>query len=240
MTRLCWPRQIPVVDYLMLPRRGLRNGALRICQLSCWVPLGLLVACGTANPDTNTGEEAMSQGGEQEEAPLRPPARPPVLAEGTTAADAVCERGASEVCNAIDDDCDHRIDEGNCGYQSGPIQITVAWNSGADIDLYVLEPGGETVSAQQRRSETGAHLDHDGRGNCTEGQQHRRVENLRWEGRPPAGEYTVELHYLFECETNAGPTTATTSLTVAEQRIGTYNYTLTPNERVRVLKFELP
>src|SRR5690349_1822457 len=55
-----------------------------------------------------------------------------------------CHQGAPEQCNGIDDNCNGAIDEG-CGYQSGQIQVTAAWNSPSDIDLHVTDPAGERV-----------------------------------------------------------------------------------------------
>ena len=169
---------------------------------------------------------------------LRPPSEPVVLAPGVTALEVPC--GPPERCDAIDSDCDGTIDEdAACPYEGGPLQITVAWNSGADLDLYVTDPTGETVSFQRPRGVSGAVLDHSGRGSCAEGPA-PRIENYRFTSRPPAGEYAVELHYLFECEANAGPVTATIGIVVAGERLGPYNYTLSPNERVEVLRFTLP
>ncbi len=148
--------------------------------------------------------------------------------------------GGEERCDAVDADCDGAIDEGaGCPYESGPLQVTVAWNSGADLDLYVTEPTGETVSFHHPRGASGARLDHTGRGSCSEGPA-PRVENYRFADRPPSGEYVVELHYLFECEANAGPVTATVGIVAAGERVGHYNYTLSPNERAEILRFRLP
>jgi len=172
-------------------------------------------------------------------APLRSPETPPTLADGVSLLAVPCDPDGTEACNALDDDCDNVVDEG-CGYAHGPMQITVAWNSGADLDLYLTEPSGETVSPQELRTASGAHLDQAGRGACAPDLEVPRVENVYWEQRPASGPYELELHYLMECDTHAGPTTVTLSLVVAEELVGTYNYTLAPNERVRVLAFELP
>ncbi|HJK90798.1 MAG TPA: hypothetical protein RMH85_28275 [Polyangiaceae bacterium LLY-WYZ-15_(1-7)] len=204
-----------------------------------FVLLLLLAGC----PSSETEERETSAGDEVEaraEAlpPLQPPA-PPTLAPGVTAVEVPCEEGAAEACNALDDDCDGRIDEASCPYATGPLQATVAWNTDADLDLYLTDPNGETVSFQNRRAPSGAHLDHAGRGACEPELAEPRVENLVFAERPPAGEYVLAVHYLMECETSAGLATATVGLSVAEELVGTYNYTLSPNERVELMRFTI-
>ena len=63
---------------------------------------------------------------------------------GVTVIQQQCVQGSAEQCNGLDDNCNGVIDEG-CGYQTGNIQITAAWNSPSDIDLHVLDPMGEEI-----------------------------------------------------------------------------------------------
>ncbi|MBO6936221.1 MAG: hypothetical protein JJ863_14700 [Deltaproteobacteria bacterium] len=201
--------------------------------------LALVAACGGRQDDAlTTTPEQTDQ--EVEEVPVELVGEP-TCAEGATVVQVQCEDGAAEQCNALDDDCDGAIDEG-CGYETGPVQVTVAWNSDADLDAYVVDPGEETVSFQRREGASGARMDQAGRGACAEdedGGPASRVENVFWSQRPPAGEYRVELHYLFECDTEAGPTTATVSVAVGGRTVGSYNLTLTPTNRETVVRFEL-
>ena len=164
----------------------------------------------------------------------------PQLEAGVTVIEASCTQGAPEQCNGLDDNCNGEIDEG-CGYATGAIQITLAWAGGADIDLYVTDPAGETVSYSHTQAASGGNLDHDARGNCRSDQPNNTIENVFWNSpQPPSGTYQVALHYWGECNSGAGPTTTTLSIAVGGQIIGAYNYTLQPNQRVTVATFNIP
>lgn len=156
--------------------------------------------------------------------------------QGVTVIESQCAPGAAEQCNGLDDNCDGRIDEG-CGWESGQIQITLAWATGADIDLYVTDPYGETISYQRRQSSSGGVLDHDARGACVAGGD--TIENVYWSSpQPPRGTYQVELHYWGSCGV-AGPTPAQVSIAVGGQIIGVYNVTLYERQRIPVAAFTL-
>ncbi|MBC7173948.1 MAG: DUF2135 domain-containing protein [Polyangiaceae bacterium] len=164
----------------------------------------------------------------------------PQVATGVTVVEVACSPGAQEVCDGLDNNCNGAIDEG-CGYSSGQVQITLAWNTGADIDLYVTDPSHETINYSSPRSSSGGHLDIDARGNCTQGQS-QTVENVYWDAaQPPPGLYKVEVHYWAEnaCSANQGPTPITLSISVGGRVIGAYNYVLNPHDRVAVATFQI-
>lgn len=163
----------------------------------------------------------------------------PAAAAGVTVVDSYCNPNQPEVCNGLDDNCNGVIDEG-CGFSSGNIQITLAWNTGADLDLYVTDPMGYTLSYQNRRSPSGGELDHDARGACNRRQAGNTIENVYWDSpQPPSGQYVIDVHYWGNCGV-AGTTQATMSIAVGGQVIGAYNVVLNPRDRQRVASFMMP
>ena len=142
-----------------------------------------------------------------------------------------------EQCNALDDDCNGVIDD-ECGYESGDVQITLGWNTGADLDLYVTDPSGATLFYNERhkRSRIGGHLDHDARGDCRREQQNSRIENVYWPAPARPGTYKVELQYFSPCA-RASTTEATLSVVVGNQLLGAYRFRLEPEQRIEALRF---
>lgn len=158
---------------------------------------------------------------------------------GITALAQYCNPNQPEVCNGLDDNCNGVIDEG-CGFSSGHIQITLAWSTGADLDLYVTDPMGFVISYQNRRSPSGGHLDHDARGACVRSQSGATIENIYWNTQnPPRGSYQIEVHYWGDCRV-AGVTQATLSIAVGGQIIGAYTVVLQPQQRQVVAVFDMP
>lgn len=82
---------------------------------------------------------------------------------------------------------------------SGDVQVSVSWNSAADLDLHVLDPFGEEVYWGARTSESNGELDLDSNAAC--GTDQPRNENIVWpRGQAPAGTYVVRLDHWSNCD----------------------------------------
>ena len=79
---------------------------------------------------------------------------------------------------------------------TGEVQVSVSWNAESDVDLHVVEPGGEEVFYGNTSSATGGTLDLDSNPACNI--DHKKNENITW-ANAPSGTYTVRLDYYDDC-----------------------------------------
>ena len=81
---------------------------------------------------------------------------------------------------------------------TGDVQVTLSWDTDADVDLHVVPPGGEEIYYGRRQAASGGELDLDSNAGCrTDGV---RNENITWPvGRAPRGRYTVRVDYWSNC-----------------------------------------
>lgn len=85
---------------------------------------------------------------------------------------------------------------------TGDVQVSVSWDVPSDVDLYLVEPSGETIYFGNEESETGGVLDLDSNAAC--GSPDVRNENITWpDDVPPSGEYTVRVNYWSACDQQA-------------------------------------
>jgi hypothetical protein len=82
---------------------------------------------------------------------------------------------------------------------TGDVQVTLAWNDLADLDLAILDPLGEYISFSDPTSSSGGELDHDANYPCEEGST-PAVENIFWPtGLAPPGTYRVSMGHGSDC-----------------------------------------
>lgn len=162
----------------------------------------------------------------------------PELVAGVAVVEAACDPSTRETWNGIDDDCDAQIDEEFV--VAGPIQVTLWWQTDADIDLSVVDPSGNPVSWKSPRSPTGGFLDRDARGACGGGET-QTGENIVWATpTPPFGQYHVVLDYYEDCH-GVGRTPVVFSVSVDGRIVGTYRYPIDPGTHgVTVATFGVP
>jgi hypothetical protein len=97
------------------------------------------------------------------------------------------------------------IADGQCGclpeptvpVGTGDVQVTLTWwnTSEIDLDLWVIEPGGERCYFGNPITATGGELDRD---NLCGNYENGRPENIFWESSP-SGTYSVLVHWWSDC-----------------------------------------
>jgi hypothetical protein len=82
---------------------------------------------------------------------------------------------------------------------TGDVQVTVAWDTDADVDLHVVDPSGSEIYWAARQSPSGGRLDLDSNPACV--LDDVRNENITWPvGTAPQGTYTVRVDYWSSCD----------------------------------------
>ena len=79
---------------------------------------------------------------------------------------------------------------------TGNLQVTVSWDTRADVDLHVVEPSGEEIFYDNSRSDMGGMLDLDANRRCRG--DDTRNENRVWDA-PPRGRYVVRVNHWSSC-----------------------------------------
>ncbi len=118
----------------------------------------------------------------------------------------------------------------------GDLQVTLNWSSNADIDLHVIEPGGEEIWYQNTVSSMGGELDRDNQ--CADFSL-GRPENIYWT-LPPYGWYQVNVVYYEDCG-GAGPVNFTIRVCIQGNCSNPIGGTVNAvDETVSVTSFEYP
>lgn len=80
------------------------------------------------------------------------------------------------------------------GAKSGDVQLSLMWNNPNDLDLHCIDPSGEQIYFEHKKSASGGDLDVDM--NARPPYSAVPVENIYWPpGRAPAGHYTVFVNH---------------------------------------------
>jgi len=78
----------------------------------------------------------------------------------------------------------------------GAVNVRLEWEAYADLDLWVVDPGGEKIYFDNSSSASGGALDMDNK--CSNFQM-GRPENIFWAANPPTGIYKVYVDYYRDC-----------------------------------------
>jgi hypothetical protein len=84
---------------------------------------------------------------------------------------------------------------------TGVVQVSVSWNTEADVDLYVVEPLGFEIYYGEDQSPNGGFLDLDSNAACSSDDV--RNENITYPNTAPAGTYTVKVNLWDDCDAPA-------------------------------------
>jgi hypothetical protein len=87
---------------------------------------------------------------------------------------------------------------------TGPIQVTLSWNTIDDLDLYVADPTGQTVFYGNRSVPSGGRMDVDSNAGCVAVTQNA-VENVFWASTPPSGTYFIAVRLSRRCSRSTAP-----------------------------------
>ena len=83
--------------------------------------------------------------------------------------------------------------------QTGDVQVTLRWDTDADLDLHVIDPSGNEVSWLNPRVPSGGQLDVDANQGCFE-RMAEPVENIFWPtGEGSIGNYEVVVKMFAQC-----------------------------------------
>jgi len=118
---------------------------------------------------------------------------------------------------------------------TGDVQVTLFWNTTADLDLAVRDPDGNIIYYPAPTSPSGGQLDVDANGYC-ENPTTTPIENIFWGfGMAPTGSYLVSVLYSIDCadEGSVAYTVIVTVDGVATEYTGTVN----PGDYLDIVEF---
>ena len=80
------------------------------------------------------------------------------------------------------------------------LTVTLVWDAAVDLDLYVTDPGLESVYYANPHARSGGALEKDAR--CADGGRGERMERALWTAAP-AGRYRIGVDYPETCQDEA-------------------------------------
>ncbi|MFQ5923020.1 MAG: hypothetical protein ACE5M4_09260 [Anaerolineales bacterium] len=81
----------------------------------------------------------------------------------------------------------------------GDVVVSLVWMSVSDLDLHVIDPRGEEIYFENRRSLTGGLLEYEANGSCIMATT-EPIESIYWKASTaPRGKYEVKVHHYASC-----------------------------------------
>jgi uncharacterized protein YfaP (DUF2135 family) len=122
------------------------------------------------------------------------------------------------------------------------VVVTLTWTAPVDLDLYVTDPGLETVYFANPRSRSGGALEGDAR--CADAggrarEERIREERIRWT-EPPPGRYRVGVDYIEACARAAREVSYRVTVDSGGRREETTGRARRAERAPRVLEFTVP
>jgi hypothetical protein len=112
---------------------------------------------------------------------------------------------------------------------TGDVQVTLSWNSVADVDLHVVDPSGEEIYYISRQSASGGELDLDSNAGCLS--DGPRNENITWPSNgAPIGTYHVLVDYWANCTATSTDYSVTVNVKGQSSQTFTGNFTGTGDQ----------
>jgi len=96
---------------------------------------------------------------------------------------------------------------------SGPVHVSLTWDTTADLDLHVVEPDTTEIYYGNTTSADGGTYGTDANGGCTDTTTSPE-ETVSWSNPPPTGTYTAKVVFYSECDGGTGPQDFTITVTV--------------------------
>ncbi|MGD1904658.1 MAG: hypothetical protein ACFB0C_01540 [Leptolyngbyaceae cyanobacterium] len=104
--------------------------------------------------------------------------------------------------------------------QTGDVQVTLRWDTIDDLDLFVTDPAGDTVSYQEPFIPSGGQLDVDANAACLGALSRTPVENIFWPtGQSPSGDFVVSVNIFLRCRSSESPIPFTLSVLIRGELI---------------------
>lgn len=138
----------------------------------------------------------------------------------------------------VDAELRRRLEEYGADYENNEIRVSLMWEGLTDLDLHCINPLGEHMyyGRGSRKDSFGGYLDLDMNG--MDKNSEKPVENMRWKGNAPAGNYKFYVHNYNERVNRHAGTSFKAELEINGKVYHVEGKPLKSEGRVTVFEFE--